>query len=152
MVQVPTGEYAAINIAARDLEVYVTDGTNPISGAAVTVGGQMLTTGEDGIVTFEDLPTSYEKYVISVTSEVYGEKSSDVVLEDSIMLGDEGQSVDTKVKYVISYWSPESEIMSLSNSATEQGSPWTYDVNSGLSTGGDLYEYNGCLLYTSRCV
>ena len=105
----------------------------------------MLTTGEDGIVTFEDLPTSYEKYVISVTSEVYGEKSSDVVLEDSIMLGDEGQSVDTKVKYVISYWSPESEIMSLSNSATEQGSPWTYDVNSGLSTGGDLYEYNGLI-------
>ncbi len=145
VVQVPTGEYAAINIAARDLEVYVTDGTNPISGAAVTVGGQMLTTGEDGIVTFEDLPTSYEKYVISVTSEVYGEKSSDVVLEDSIMLGDEGQSVDTKVKYVISYWSPESEIMSLSNSATEQGSPWTYDVNSGLSTGGDLYEYNGLI-------
>ena len=49
------------------------------------------------------------------------------------------------MKYVISYWSPESEIMSLSNSATEQGSPWTYDVNSGLSTGGDLYEYNGLI-------
>ncbi len=145
VVQVPTGEYAAMNIGARDLEVYVTDGIDPIPGAAVTVGGQTLTTGEDGIVTFESLPTSYEKYVISVTSEVYGEKSSDVVLEDSILLGDSVQSVDTKVKYAISYWSPENEIMPMSNSATGQSNPWTYDVNSGLSTGGDLYEYNGMI-------
>ena len=35
--------------------------------------------------------------------------------------------------------------MPMSNSATEQSNPWTYDVNSGLSTGGDLYEYNGMI-------
>ena len=59
----------------------MSDGTNPISGATVTIGDNEETTDEDGEATFESV---YEgSQTITVTKTGYADKTSTVTVDDS---------------------------------------------------------------------
>lgn len=65
----------------KDITVTVSDGTNPISGATVTIGDDEETTDEDGEATFESV---YEgSQTITVTKTGYADKTSTVTVDDS---------------------------------------------------------------------
>ena len=65
----------------KDITVIVSDGTNPISGATVTIGDDEETTDEDGETTFESV---YEgSQTITVTKTGYADKTSTVTVDDS---------------------------------------------------------------------
>lgn len=64
-----------------DITVNVSDGTNPISGATVTIGGDSETTDEDGEASFESV---YEgSQTITVTATGYADKTSTVTVDET---------------------------------------------------------------------
>ena len=143
VVQVPTGEYAAINIAARDLEVYVTDGTNPISGAAVTVGGQTVISDANGYAVFSDIPTADTHYDLIVNCE-YGQKTESILLPKTEVM--DSATADVPIaNATVSYWQPDIEeedgVSALSATALYY-EEW-YSVVSRVDDPKFIDEYNG---------
>jgi len=65
----------------KDITVIVSDGTNPISGATVTIGTDSETTDEDGDATFEKV---YEgAQTVTVTKTGYADKTSTITVDDT---------------------------------------------------------------------
>ncbi len=102
VIQINTGEYVAYNIVTRDLEVYVTDGYDPIAGAEVTITGLTATTNENGIAVIEDVPTCDEGSVLTVNSDIYGMRNNDILLLSSQKVENENQQIET-TKFTVSY-------------------------------------------------
>ena len=64
-----------------DITVNVSDGTNPISGATVTIGDNEETTDEDGDATFESV---YEgSQTVTVTKTGYATKTSTINVDET---------------------------------------------------------------------
>ena len=64
-----------------DITVNVSDGTNPISGATVTIGTDEETTDEDGDATFESV---YEgSQTVTVTKTGYATKTSTINVDET---------------------------------------------------------------------
>ena len=64
-----------------DISVNVSDGTNPISGATVTIGADSETTDETGEAVFESV---YEgSQTVTVTKTGYADKTSTINVDDS---------------------------------------------------------------------
>ena len=59
----------------------MSDGTNPISGATVTIGDDEETTDEDGEATFESVYEGSQTITVSKTG--YADKTSTVTVDDS---------------------------------------------------------------------
>ncbi len=100
-----TGEYVALNILKRDLEVYITDGYNPVSDAEVTIAGITALTNENGVASFESIPTSDDSYDLSVLSNKYGSRDTSILLLPSKLLNDANETIET-TKCTISFWTP----------------------------------------------
>ena len=59
----------AMSIVTDTLTINVDDGTNAISGATVTIGGDSETTDENGQAVFDDMP--YDDYSVSISADGY---------------------------------------------------------------------------------
>lgn len=154
--ELDNGEYIAYNIDARDVEVYVTDGYSPVQGAVVNVAGKTETTDADGKARFEAIPTSDEKYTITVEFDTLGQRTYDIMLLDSQTLESADQAIET-AEYTVSFWTPDSDItasaqaltadtFSLSANAvsdvSDTNTKWTYDYNAPINV-ENVFEYNG---------
>lgn len=143
------GQYIAVNIMFRDVEIYVTDGYNPIQSAEVKINDCINITDENGIAFFEDIPVTDEIVYINVNSGYYGEKTEYIYLSSSEILEDKNSVVKTN-KCTVSFWSREMEpvrIINETNNFSGVNDAWKYDNDTGLTTGGRLESYNGDLYY-----
>lgn len=62
------------------LTITVTDGTDAVSGATVTIGTDSETTGADGKVTFD---LEYDDYSASVTATGYTDKTESIAFRSN---------------------------------------------------------------------
>lgn len=70
-----------LNPVVKDITVIVSDGTNAISGATVTIGDDEETTDEDGEATFESV---YEgTQTVTVTKTGYADKTASITVDES---------------------------------------------------------------------
>lgn len=136
-------EYLAYNIDTRDLEVYITDGYNPICGAEVTVANIRMLTNSDGIASFFDIPTSTEPYTVTVNSD-YGKRSLDVALMPTEILSRADDTISTS-KCTISYWTPGSEISAYSLNQNLDSDIWSYSEKTSVKNICYITEYNGLI-------
>jgi len=102
------GTLYAVGIEKRDIEVYVTDGYAPISGAAVTAGGVTAVSGVDGFAYLNGVSTTDLTCEVRASSDEFGEASYYVTVGDSVQLQSKDDNIEP-IKCTISYWTAEPE-------------------------------------------
>lgn len=94
-----------VSVETQDVEVYVTDGYNPIEGVKVTLNHETATTDANGTALFKSVSTSDVAYTVSALSEEFGEK--EVLLYVSRQI-EEGNA--PKTSFTVSFWEPDSSV------------------------------------------
>ena len=101
VITLSDNEYLITGISSRSLEVYVTNGYNPIPNAQVTICGQTVVCDESGYAVFSNIPTADAPYDLIVNCE-YGQKTESILLPNTEVV----ESADAEVparKATISY-------------------------------------------------
>ena len=70
-----------LNPVVKDITVTVSDGTDPITGATVTIGDDEETTDSDGEATFSSVYTG--ENTVSVTKSGYADKTTTINVDES---------------------------------------------------------------------
>ena len=71
--------HSTLPAAERDITVNVTDGTNAVSGATVTIGSTNKTTDAEGKAGFTSI--EYGTYNVTVTKEGYQDKTASITVD-----------------------------------------------------------------------
>lgn len=100
------------SVETQDVEIFVTDGYNPISDAEVTFDGERKVTGEDGRVVFLDVASDDTPYSTSVSASGFGNKESEILVASEIEKGTE-----PVVDFVFSFWTPDAKSSAMRYSA-----------------------------------
>ena len=132
----------------RNLEVYVTDGYSPVTGAVVQISDMTAISDENGIAYFEQIPANDEENCqLTISSDIYGERKNDVVIPYTMNV-DNGDAI----RFTISYWTPEmtdSAAIALDEDTESEitafaADSWRYI--SGIPSGTySINEYNGLI-------
>ena len=81
MTKIQQQFHSTLPVAKRDATVTVSDGTNAISGATVTIGSTDKTSGDDGKATFSNL--EYGTYTVSVSKTGYADGTGTLTVDDT---------------------------------------------------------------------
>ncbi len=108
VIKTQSGEFLAIDIKTRDVEIYVTDGYVPIPGAVVTLNNIDKISNEHGKVKFYDVPTNDTAYTIDVNCESLGFAHAEIYLGNFDFLESEIDKI-SDVNFTISYWNIDIE-------------------------------------------
>lgn len=114
-------------VTEQDVEVYVTDGYEAISGAEVQLNNETKTTDEYGKVLFEAVPVQEELYDIVTSTHEFGEKTTSVQISEKIPTDEE-----SKIALTVSYISLNSQNQPQAISENDDIS--VYNVSRSLGT------------------
>lgn len=91
-----------LDVSELNVEIYVTDGYNPISGATVELAGNELETNDYGKALFFNIPVKNELYDIHVSSPIFGDKNVQLQIPNKIVKGSQ-----PLCKFTVSFWTAE---------------------------------------------
>ncbi|MCI8979548.1 MAG: hypothetical protein HFE52_02645, partial [Clostridia bacterium] len=86
------------SIEEQDVEVYVTDGYDPIPNAEVQLNNEIKTTDAEGKVLFEAIPAQQECYDVLTYTDIWGEKTTQLKVANKVK-----ENTDAKIEFTVSY-------------------------------------------------
>ncbi|NDO20467.1 hypothetical protein FMM68_12495, partial [Lachnospiraceae bacterium MD329] len=114
-------------VTEQDVEIYVTDGYEAISGAEVRLNNETKTTDENGKALFEAIPTQEELYDIVTSTDEFGRKTSSVQVAEKIE-----KDSEAKIEQTVSFINLNSE--NHLQAMSEDDDISTYSVSNTLGT------------------